>query len=52
MVDWPRRSLGALVGIVALLTPVAAVPIVRTIYVTVTDKDGAKVPGLTAADFA
>ena len=30
----------------------AAVPTVRTIYVTVTDKNGAKVPGLTAADFA
>ena len=47
-----NRSLAALVGIVALLAPVAAVPIVRTIYVTVTDKNGAKVPGLTAADFA
>jgi VWFA-related protein len=52
MRDLSRRSLAALVGIVSLLTPVAAVPIVRTIYVTVTDKNGAKVPGLTAADFA
>src|SRR5436190_3879606 len=34
------------------LTSLSAVPIVRTIYVTITDKDGAKVPGLTAADFA
>src|SRR5438477_13164636 len=34
------------------LTSLSAVPIVRTIYVTITDKNGAKVPGLTAADFA
>ena len=34
-----------------LLPPVSAAPLMRTLYVTVTEK-GAPVPGLTAADFA
>jgi VWFA-related protein len=45
-------------GTSALLAPVSAdsraaafAPFMRTIYVTVTDKSGAKVPDLTAADF-
>ena len=41
-----------LFAIAARLAPVSAAPLIRTIYVTVTDKSGAKVPDLTAADFA
>jgi Ca-activated chloride channel homolog len=52
------RSLGGLVLATGVLASVsAAAPaapfaaVMRTIYVTVVDKDGAKVPDLTAADF-
>ena len=48
-----KRSLAVLtLAMAALLAPVSAAPLMRTVYVTVTDKDGAKVPDLTAADFA
>ncbi|MEP6918497.1 MAG: hypothetical protein ABJC89_22845, partial [Acidobacteriota bacterium] len=51
-------SLGVLVLSTAALAPVSAAgpaaafaPVMRTIYATIVDKDGAKVPDLTAADF-
>jgi hypothetical protein len=47
-----NRALAALVCAICLLAPAGAVPTLRTIYVTVTDNKGVKVPGLTAADFA
>ena len=42
----------ALSILAACVISLSAAPLMRTIYVTVTDKAGAKVPGLTAADFA
>jgi len=49
-------SLTVVVGSAALLAasppgPLLAEPVVRTVYVTVTDRDGAAVPDLTPADF-